>query len=70
MTLNTSCEKCGAATRLVGIEPHPRLSDTDVWTFECASCGHSEIAAARHRGHDASGQGSVWSGVELSRCPA
>ena len=45
MTLNTSCEKCGAATRLVGIEQHPRLSDTDVWTFECASCGHSEIAA-------------------------
>ena len=36
MTINTSCEKCGGATRLVGIEPHPRLADTDVWTFECA----------------------------------
>jgi hypothetical protein len=45
MTVNTSCERCGAATRLVGIEPHPRLAETDVWTFECANCGHSEIAA-------------------------
>jgi len=45
MTLNTSCAKCGAATRLVGIEPHPRLAETDVWTFECATCGHTEIAA-------------------------
>ena len=45
MTLNTSCAKCGTATRLVGIEPHPRLADTDVWTFECAHCGHTEIAA-------------------------
>ena len=45
MTLNTSCAKCGSATRLVGIEPHPRLADTDVWTFECARCGHVEIAA-------------------------
>ncbi len=45
MTINTSCEKCGSATRLVGIEPHPRLADTDLWTFECASCGNSETAA-------------------------
>jgi hypothetical protein len=45
MTLNTSCAKCRAATRLVGIEPHPRLADTDIWTFECAQCGHTEIAA-------------------------
>jgi hypothetical protein len=45
MTLNTSCEKCGAATRLVGIEPHPRLAETDVWTFECPRCSHTEIAA-------------------------
>jgi len=45
MTLNTSCAKCGVATRLVGIEPHPRLAETDVWTFECANCGHTEIAA-------------------------
>ena len=45
MTLNTSCAKCGTATRLVGIEPHPRLADTDIWTFECAQCGHTEIAA-------------------------
>ncbi|HKS64003.1 MAG TPA: hypothetical protein VJT13_20045 [Xanthobacteraceae bacterium] len=45
MTINTSCEKCGATTRLVGIEPHPRLAETDLWTFECTQCGHSEIAA-------------------------
>jgi rRNA maturation protein Nop10 len=45
MPINTSCEKCGGATRLVGIEPHPRLADTDVWTFECTSCGESAIAA-------------------------
>lgn len=45
MTMNTSCGKCGGTTRLVGIEPHPRLADTDTWTFECISCGHSEVAA-------------------------
>jgi hypothetical protein len=45
MTLNTSCAKCGSATRLVGIEPHPRLTDIDVWTFECGQCGHTEIAS-------------------------
>lgn len=45
MTINTVCGKCGGTTRLVGIEPHPRLAGTDVWTFECGSCGNSEIAA-------------------------
>ena len=49
MTIDTSCEKCGGTTRLVGIEPHPRLAGTDVWTFECTSCGDSAIAA-RPRG--------------------
>lgn len=43
MTLNTYCQKCGESTRLVGIEPHQRLSETDIWTFECTSCGSFEI---------------------------
>ena len=45
MTINTSCEKCGGATRLVGIEPHPRLADTDSGRSNARSCGDSEIAA-------------------------
>lgn len=45
MTINTTCGKCGAATRLVGIEPHTHLAGTDIWTFECGQCGHVEIVA-------------------------
>jgi hypothetical protein len=34
-----ACTKCGQATRLVGIEPHPTKAHTDLRTFECVACG-------------------------------
>jgi hypothetical protein len=43
MTFRTECTKCGGATRLVGIEPHHKVDGVDIWTFECARCGHVEI---------------------------
>lgn len=43
MTMNTFCQKCGQSTRLVGIEPHQRQANTDVWTFECTGCGNFEV---------------------------
>lgn len=32
------CESCGGATRIYGIEPHPRLAHTDVNTYVCDAC--------------------------------
>jgi hypothetical protein len=43
MTFKTKCTKCGGSTRLVGIEPHHKIDGADIWTFECARCGHTEI---------------------------
>ena len=33
-----ACARCGKATRLVGIEPHPTFASTDLRTFVCTSC--------------------------------
>lgn len=33
------CEACGAATRLLSIEPHRRRRRAHVWTYECTACG-------------------------------
>jgi hypothetical protein len=33
------CERCAAATRLLGIERHRRRKRSHVWTFECTTCG-------------------------------
>jgi hypothetical protein len=41
--MNTFCQKCGQSTRLLGIEPHQRLTNTDVWTFECTNCGNFDV---------------------------
>jgi hypothetical protein len=32
------CETCGAVTRLVGTEDHPRMRGLIVKTYECAAC--------------------------------
>ncbi len=32
------CEKCGAWTRLVGLEPHPSEDATDLLTHVCIAC--------------------------------
>ena len=60
MTINTSCEKCGGATRLVGIEPHPRLADTDRLDVRMRKLRQQRDrgASARHGRHDARRQGS------------
>jgi hypothetical protein len=34
------CAKCGAPTRLIGIEPHPVQARTDLRSFECLVCDH------------------------------
>lgn len=33
-----NCHRCGAATRLFGIEPHPTVDRTDLRTYVCARC--------------------------------
>jgi len=33
-----ACEECGGRTRLAGIEPHPRLTFSDLRTYECLEC--------------------------------
>ena len=37
-TAGPVCAKCGAGTRLVGIEPHPTKAFTDLRTYECLAC--------------------------------
>jgi len=32
------CDRCGHATRLVGIEAHERMIQTDLHTYACDSC--------------------------------
>jgi hypothetical protein len=33
-----TCNRCGAAVRLFGIEPHPTISRTDLHTYVCEQC--------------------------------
>jgi hypothetical protein len=44
-TLNFTppCETCGGPTRIYGIEPHPRLAQTDVHTYVCDVCDTNQI---------------------------
>jgi hypothetical protein len=37
------CESCGATTRIYGIEPHPRLTRTEVYTYVCDGCDQSQV---------------------------
>jgi hypothetical protein len=37
-----SCKTCGGATRIYGIEPHPRLPHADVNTYVCDACDTSQ----------------------------
>jgi hypothetical protein len=39
------CEKCGCRTRLAGIEPHPRLHQTDLRTYQCLACNDVQAVA-------------------------
>jgi hypothetical protein len=39
------CEKCGCRTRLAGIEPHPRLNQTDLRTYQCLACNDVQAVA-------------------------
>ena len=39
------CEKCGCRTRLAGIEPHPRLQQTDLRTYQCLACNEVQAVA-------------------------
>jgi hypothetical protein len=39
------CEKCGCRTRLAGIEPHPRLHQTDLRTYQCLACNEVQAIA-------------------------
>ena len=40
-----SCESCACRTRLVGIEPHPRLHQTDLRTYQCLACSEIQVIA-------------------------
>jgi len=39
--IGPACERCGSATRLSGIEPHPRQDHTDLRTYDCKDCGQT-----------------------------
>ena len=32
------CQRCGHAMRLIGSEPHPAISGTDLLTYCCTAC--------------------------------
>ncbi len=42
---NPICKSCGVAMKLYGIELHPNLSRTDLWTFVCFGCDEVQTAA-------------------------
>jgi len=37
-----ACENCGGTTRLVGLEPTFSDKRTDLCTYECTDCSHSQ----------------------------
>ncbi|MEA2929308.1 MAG: hypothetical protein QOG38_1736 [Hyphomicrobiales bacterium] len=47
MAFKTQCIKCSGETRLVGIEPHHKIGDLDIWTLECNDCGHVGVEMPR-----------------------
>jgi len=36
---NDSCQICGAALRIVEIEPHPKRGEWEIHGFSCGNCG-------------------------------
>jgi hypothetical protein len=42
---NPICDVCRVAMRLCGIEPHPTLNRTDLWTYVCPHCEEVQTAA-------------------------
>jgi hypothetical protein len=36
------CASCGAATRIYGIEPHPRLAGKELHTYVCDACDETQ----------------------------
>ena len=42
------CSRCGTLTQLARIEPAPER-DHDLRTFECVSCGHSDMVTVKFR---------------------
>ena len=40
----SACAKCNGPTRLIGIEPHPTRSHTDLRTYRCLVCDHLQAA--------------------------
>ena len=42
------CSKCGGATELARIEPAPEPGQ-DLRTFECLSCGHSDVVTFKFK---------------------
>jgi len=43
-----TCEVCGVAMRLYGIEPHPSISSADMWTYVCSRCEEVQTATVSH----------------------
>jgi hypothetical protein len=37
------CQTCKGATRIYGIEPHPRYANTDVHTYVCDVCDATQV---------------------------
>ena len=47
---NPMCESCDVTMRLYGIEPHPTLDRTNLWTYVCPHCENVQTAAIHLRG--------------------
>ena len=45
MKPDTHCQKCGKRNRLIGIEPHHKFINLDLWTFECSACGNFDVVS-------------------------
>jgi len=40
-----ACDNCSGMLRLVGVEPHQTLRNTDLFTYACTSCDAMQVLA-------------------------
>ena len=61
------CPVCSKQTTLVGVEPHPTHSETELHTLRCVNCGLVKTRSIRSRsGRLPRASGMMASAVELT----
>jgi hypothetical protein len=58
------CLRCGANLRLVGVEGGPGTGFRELWTYECTTCGQSQVTT-HEQGTD-EGRSAMWVFLEKS----